>query len=166
MPKIHGWFTFTGAVLLFVMAGPILLAARDEMNVLSLDVRDPLFSLKYRQILYVLGGLELALSALLLLTRSGNIKLLVTAWLTTILLTYQGVLWHGKEASIGCLANLTNKLLVSPKVYDRVMFVSLVWLLSGSVLLLVLDWWANRKRTSLIQPAIPGEQKIGVALGQ
>jgi hypothetical protein len=73
---MQSWFSYIAAVLLFIIALPLWLAAWDNFDILFLADTNSLLPLTNRQILYVISGSELALSAFLLLVSHLNSRLL------------------------------------------------------------------------------------------
>src|SRR5579872_6669654 len=102
--QVQNWFAYIGAVLLFVIGIPLLVAARDNFDILALSVTDSFLPLTNRQILYSAGGYELALSAFLLFASNPKARLLVTAWLMVYLIIFQGLeFFWSQHNSMGCL---------------------------------------------------------------
>ena len=142
--RIQEWFVFSAAVLLFVTAACVLLGATS--NVSLLDRADPILPLPSRLLFGLVGGLELALSAYLLLGRDMLKKLLLVAWLAACALVYHfGLASSGEANLLVCLGNLTDRIPVRPNTLNWIVPGTLGWLLLGSGVLLVVDWVARRK---------------------
>jgi len=143
--RLQDGFAFGVAVLLFVVALPLLLAAGTRTEVLTLDTADPLLFLTHRQVLYVFGGVQLALSAFLLLSGRRQIQLCLIAWLASNLFIYQaGCFWYG-AGTLGGICHLTNRLPVSPWVFDWFTLAVFGAMVVGSSFILVFDWWVGRR---------------------
>lgn len=144
MKKSPEIFAFIGAVLLFVHAAPLFIAANDKINVLGLKDQDTIFPLSERHILFSVAGLELALSALLLMPGRKHIRFGIAAWLASSFLVYHFYLYF-YAVSMGCLVNLTGRLPVLPEYYDYFTLVLFAGLLVGSLAFMYLDWWSSRR---------------------
>jgi hypothetical protein len=143
--KIQGFFIFSVAVILFVTAAAKIYSATGTAD--ALGDSDPLIPLSNRLVFYLVGGLELLISAFLLVKDgSQTLKLSLIAWLGTNYLVYRaGLLWMGLPNFCDCLGNLNEKLSISPVILNHVMLSALVWLMAGSYSLLVIDWPGRRQ---------------------
>jgi glucose dehydrogenase len=137
--KIQDGFIYSVAVILFVTAAAKIFSAAGTAEVLSYP--DPLVHLPNRQVFYMMGGMELIISAFLLMKTEGQrIKLALIAWLATVFLAYRaGLWWQGDPNLCDCLGNLNEKLPISPRTTNCVMLAVLAWLLAGSYLLLIVE---------------------------
>ena len=152
--KIQEGFIWTAAILLFVAAACLLISAvTTPGNVL--DLADPFLYLPFRKLFYLVGGVQLALSAFLLMNRNHSAKLGLVAWLAFVSLAYQaGAQFSGELNLFVSLGNLNSWLPVSPVAFSRLAYALHGGLLFGSSSLLVLNWIARRK---IVRPA-PAER--------
>lgn len=153
--RIQDGFIFSAAVALFMTAAFILLSATSKAAIL--DGPDPLLILSYRKVFYVAAGLELALSAFLLLARDAQTKLMLMAWLAGGFLVYDiGMAYYHEANLFVCLGNLFDWVTVPPRILNGIAYVVLGWLLLGSFGLLAWGWISGRKSTrSVIAVASP-----------
>jgi hypothetical protein len=158
--KIQGFFIFSAAVILFVTAAAKIYGATGTAE--ALGNSDPLIPLSNRQVFYLVGGIELFISAFLLVKdESQGLKLSVIAWLATNYLVYRaGLWWMGMPNFCDCLGNLNEKLFISPRILNHSMLALLVWLVVGSYLLLILDWLGHRELSKTGAPS--GAKSNGV----
>jgi hypothetical protein len=150
--KAQERFIYSAAIIFFVTATAKLLSTRS--TALALDVHDPILLLTHRHVFYLIGGIELGLSAFLLMGQNQRMKLALTAWLATNFLVYRIGLWWGDEPNLcNCLGNLAGYVPLSPWVVNAAAFAALSWLVIGSYLFLLLDWLHGRRKASS-QPGI------------
>jgi hypothetical protein len=138
--KIHDGFIFSAGVILFATAVAKLYSAGGTAQVLT--YLDPIIPASNRQVFYISGLLELAISAFLLLKNGGQkTKLLVIAWLATTFLLYRvGLAWEHAPNLCDCLGNLSDTLPISPRIINPVMLAVLGWLFFGSYSLIIVDY--------------------------
>jgi hypothetical protein len=135
--KIQNNFIYSAAVIFFVTAGAKIFSVTGTAQ--ALNYPDQLIPFTNRQMFYAAGGVELIISAFLLMKNEGQkIKLCLVAWFATNLLVYRaGLWWEGAPNLCDCLGSLNEKLPISPRTVNYVMLSALVWLLLGSFLLLI-----------------------------
>ena len=122
----------------------------------ALDALDPLIGIPFRQLLLLVGLVELLIAFFCLLTDKRRFSLLAVAWISTNFLVYRLGLWFiGWHRPCGCMGSLSAMLHLSPHAADNIMKGVLAYLLIGSYLLLVLQWRAAR-RTSRCREASGG----------
>jgi hypothetical protein len=137
-------FTFSVATILFAIAANQLFCTISAVPLF--DRPDPLLSFSIRQVFYLIAGLELALSAFLLLSQNLKIKLVLIAWLAANLLVYRaGLSWENAPNYFSCLGNLTDKFPIPPRILHSIMLLSLGYFLSGSCLFIMLDWLSRHR---------------------
>lgn len=158
------WFIYSAAVILLLTAAAKLLSATGQVR--ALDAHDPLLMLSYRSVFILVGALECAVAACLILSRRNVFKLQNIAWLSNSFLVYRlGLLWMGVTMPCGCLGTLTAALGISPRIADFWMKVVLAYLLFGSAVFLVarmlassahsrLDGFAGMHRSTLLIPGL------------
>ena len=90
--RIQNNFIYSAAIIFFVTAAAKIFSATGTAQALSYP--DQFISLTNRQIFYTMGGVELVISAFLLMKNEGQkIKLCLIAWLATNFLVYRAGLW-------------------------------------------------------------------------
>lgn len=144
---MRDWFIFASALLHFVIGAAILWLAVIATRIL--EIHNRVLVLTDRQLFYLVGTIELSLSAFLLWTsKKGALKLALLAWFSSCVLTFR---WESTSVSMtdwfSSLGNLTDRLPLHPRILDwfRLTFYG------GSLLvacgLLAADWFASRKHT-------------------
>jgi|SRR6185437_5996548 len=149
--RIQESFVFSAAVILFIAAAAKFATAFGDVSML--DKLDPLLFLSNRNVLKLVGGTELALSAFLLLSKNSHLKLILIAWLATTFLAYRiGLQWSAAPYFCNCLGNWNEKLFVSSRLLNWLSLTFLGWLLGGSYLLLLKNLIKNHKKVALATP--------------
>jgi len=104
-----------------------------------LQIDDPLFALKFDYLLLAAAALEVGVAAICIL-RPVVEGLVALAWLSVVFLAYRIGLWSiGWQKPCSCLGNLTDALHISPQLADNLMKSLLIFMLVGSVSLLLLN---------------------------
>jgi hypothetical protein len=144
--KLTRWFVTSAGVILALTGVGKLVSASGNSRIL--DSSDPIFAISFRHLMLSLGLLELAVSAICLLTRRRKLALLLVAWLASNFLLYRAGLWFmGWSVPCNCLGNLTDALHLSPKIAETTAQIIAVYLLAGSVASVL------RLRRSLLRPS-------------
>jgi len=129
---------FAAAVLLLTAIAKFISVGG---TVRILDQPDPLFKIKYRQLLLGVGTLETCVAVVLLAYKPVFTRLALIAWLSTNFLLYRiGIWWINPPQPCGCLGTITSALGITPKTGDHLMLGVLIVLLVGSFSLLALEW--------------------------
>lgn len=143
--RFREYFFYSVAVLLFVAGTLKLFAALGSAWLLGQP--DPVLHMSNRSALLLTGGLELSLSAYLLMAQNGSWKPMLTVWLLVLVLGHRfGLLWLSGPHLFSCLGNLTDWFPVAPRIMDRVFYFLYGVPLAGTYILLVLNWLPNRVR--------------------
>jgi hypothetical protein len=144
--RIEKWFVPGVAIVLSAIGAVDLWIAVVGGRVL--DIPDPFLWLTYRKIIFLVGGLELVLSAFLLMAskRYESLKLsLIVSFAASFLLYRFGSSSVGGPDFFCCLGNLTDTLLISPATLDWLMVAIFIWLFLGAFGLLIYRWLADRR---------------------
>ena len=124
----------------------------------ALDIADPLVGIPFRQLLLLVGLLELFIAFFCLFTEQRRLSVLMVGWIATNFLVYRLGLWFiGWHRPCGCMGNLTDLLHISPRLADNIMKVVLAYLLVGSYG--ILFWQRRREKQAKVAPeafAAPG----------
>ena len=147
--RIQEHFIFSVAILLFVAAGFLFSTALTSQT-LVLDRPDPFLLLSTRVLFYIIGGLQLLLSAFLLMSRTTLINLFLITWGAGMSLLYGFGMAHYQEPDLFvCLGNLVSFIPFPPAVLLRIVSVVLGGIFVGSCALLA---WG---RLLITQPPTP-----------
>jgi hypothetical protein len=157
--RMERCFIYSAMAALAVTAVAKLYSATGSARLL--DRADPLLLLTHRHVIILVGWIELAVAAYLLLGRERILKLLSVAWLASMFAAYRaGVWWIGAPKACGCLGSLGDLLPVSEGVVNHAMLVILVYLWVGSVGLLVLSRWKEgRSGRHVAETRLEGTRK-------
>lgn len=129
--RVEIYFVTAAAVLLFITGAAKILSAFS--GAVALDQPDALLILPHRYIFLLLGGLELGVSAFLLIGRNLKMQLLVIAWLAANFLFYRlGLIWMNGSSFCNCLGSFNEYLPISPRTLNAAACVALGGLLVGS----------------------------------
>lgn len=126
------WFNFSaGAILLFTGVAKVVSASGSAR---ALDSFDPIFAISLRHLLLSVGLLELAVSAICLLSGRIKLALYLVAWLAANFLFYHAGFWlMGWSQPCNCLGNVTDAIHLSSEVAGTVAEVISIYLFAGSV---------------------------------
>jgi len=109
-----------------------------------LAVIDPIFGIKFGQLMLVVGAAEIVIALVCFFSKRQTLALASVAWLSTNFVVYRlGLWWMDWHRPCSCLGNLTDALHISPQVADNIMKALLAYLLTGSYGLLAWAWRKN-----------------------
>lgn len=107
----------------------------------ALNLLDPLTGIPFRQLLLLVGLVELFIAFFCLFTERRRFSLLAVAWISSNFFVYRLSLWFiGWHQPCGCMGSLSDMLHLSPNAADNIMKGVLAYLLIGSYLLLAFQW--------------------------
>jgi|WetSurMetagenome_2_1015567.scaffolds.fasta_scaffold368517_2 hypothetical protein len=142
------WFTKSAGVALSTTAVGKLLSAIGPSR--ALDIPDPVVGVPFRQLLVLVGLVELAIAFFCLFTDNGRFSLLALAWVATNFLLYRLTLWFaGWHHPCACMGSLAGMLHLSDRAADNIMKGMLVYLLLGSYG--VLFWQSRAERRARLR---------------
>ena len=142
---------FTGTRRWFVVSAAVILSLAGLAKVCSsfgttrlLTEVDPVFGVKFRQMMMAVGLLEIAIALVCVLAvfkKWSSLSLALVAWIATSFLAYRVGLalmdWH---RPCNCLGGLTESIGIPPAVADSAMKCVAIYLLAGSYALLFMEW--------------------------
>jgi hypothetical protein len=129
--------------VLFTAALAILLSVHAASRVLERP--DPFISLPWRDVFYLVAGLELLSSVFLLVGSCRPWKLVLTIWIASTLLVYRFGLWSSGGANLFSYIGNLNRIAIAPKTLDGLFWGMVSYMILGSCGFLTLDWRAIRK---------------------
>ena len=110
-----------------------------------LAVIDPIFGIKFGQLMLVVGAAEIVIALVCFLSKRQTLALGLVGWISTSFVVYRlGLWWMDWHRPCSCLGNLTDALHISPQTADNIMKVLLAYLLIGSYGLLIWQWKLKR----------------------
>lgn len=117
-----------------------LLSAFGHAKILLL--LDPIVGIQFRYLMFFAGCVELGVAYTCLFTNNAKSAVAITAWLSTLFVGYRiGLWWVGWRYPCSCLGNLTDALVLPPKVLGVIMKTILIYLFAGSYsILFSLQW--------------------------
>lgn len=137
----------------FLRVSGVALCATGAAKVLSgfgtsplLDWDDPLFGIRFRYLMLVVGTVEIAVAFMCQFVRTWPLSPIALAWLATSFVAYRlGLRLVGYNGACSCLGTLTDALHISGRMADNIMKGVLAYLLVGSYWLLLRFWREGRK---------------------
>jgi uncharacterized membrane protein len=142
-PKLFRPFIYTAGVLLLVTALAKLVSSQGDARILQ--SYDPILRIKFQQVFWVVGVVELIIAIICFLPVSFGWRTKLVAWLATNFVIYRVGLWLiGYQRPCPCLGNLTDALPISPSTADLALKILLGYLLVGSYALLFWVWRQGR----------------------
>ncbi len=142
--KLMRLFLVSAGVLLSITAIAKLISASGGARILQTP--DPILSVPFREVFWVVGGIELVVALVCFFGRQAGLQAGLVAWLGTSFVAYRvGLLWVGYTKPCGCLGTLTGALHISPQAADTAMKIVLGYLLIGSYGVLFRLWKEKRK---------------------
>jgi hypothetical protein len=133
--KVNRWLTWfiISVGLIFLITGLAKIISFFG-NANMLDLNDPIFGIRFRCLILFVGVLELATSAVCLLTSKHLLCLFLAAWLSTSFILYRmGAIWVGYHRPCACLGSLTIQLHISERNADLVMKLLAAYIFVGSL---------------------------------
>lgn len=142
--KIEAGYVFSAAGILLVTGLAKLVSAIGKDRILNLA--DPVLGVHIRYLIFMVGLLEMVISAIGFLSHRKELSLILLAWLATNFTIYRvGLRYIGWPSPCHCMGTITDALHISPQVGDLVMRIVLLYLILGSFGLLVLSWFCRRR---------------------
>ena len=136
-----------GAFLLIASIAKLVSACGNSKILQNLD---PIFSIPFRDILWIVGSIELVVVSVCFFCKQALLQVALTAWLATCFMLYRvGLLWIDYRKPCHCLGNLTDALHIPPQTADTAMKIILLYLLIGSYATLFWLWRQKRKSSSV-----------------
>lgn len=122
----------------------------------ALATADPLICLRFRQLLLLVGLVELFIAIFCIFTDKRRLSLLAVTWISTNFLVYRLGLWFiGWHRPCGRMGNLTDLPHISPRLADNMMKGVLAYLLLGSYGILLWQWRQQRAQGGLLRQSRP-----------
>jgi hypothetical protein len=140
------WFQITAGAILALTGFAKIVSASGSSGILN--TLDPLFGIPFRQLILLVGLLELSIAVICAVAGLQRVFLYGLAWLSTIFFIYRFELWElGWQRPCVCLGNFTDALHISPQTADTAMKIILAYLLIGSYTALFWLWRQKCKPT-------------------
>src|ERR1019366_6652663 len=124
-------FIFSAAVILFITAFGKFISAGGNAHILQTP--DPIFTIPFRHVFWIVGSIELAIALVCFFSRNIELKTGLLAFLATDFLIYRiGLTQIGYQKPCSCFGNLTDALHIPPQTADTAMKSILEYVLIGS----------------------------------
>lgn len=148
--KADRLFLRFAGMLLILTATAKLISSFGSSGIL--ETSDPVLKIRFRFLLWGVGGLEVVVGLICLLGNKSRLQAGLVAWLSSMFLVYRfGLLWIGYQRPCPCLGNLTDALHLPVQAADTAMKIILAYLLIGSYA--TLFWlWRQKRKQSVISP--------------
>ena len=141
------WFTLGAGVIMAVTGIAKVWSGLGNSKFLA--VIDPIFGIKFGQLMLVVGAAEIVIAAICFFSKRQTLALGLVGWISTSFVIYRlGLWWIDWHRPCSCLGNLTDALHISPQTADNIMKVLLAYLLIGSYGLLISQWKKQCAETS------------------
>jgi hypothetical protein len=145
------WFIYSAVVLLSVSASAKLISSGGTAKILARP--DALLPLTNQQLLWLVGGIELAVVFFCIASKRNWLSAIIISWLATCFWLYRlGLLWVGYTKACSCLGTMTDSIGISPDTADTIAKCIAGYLLLGSYGCVF--WTLRQKHTSLL-PKVP-----------
>jgi hypothetical protein len=96
-------------------------------------ITDPVFEISFRDVMFLIGTIELIVSGLCIYSKITRLSLGLVGWLSSSFLIYRfGLLLAGYHKPCSCLWNLTDDINISAPAADLIMRIIVLYLFSGS----------------------------------
>lgn len=142
------WFLRSAVVVLAATGSGKVFGALGPAR--ALDLSDPLIGIPFRQLLLLVGLVELFIAFFSLFAHKRWLSVLSVAWISTNFLVYRAGLWLvGWHRPCGCMGSLTDMLHIPPRMADNIMKAALAYLLVGSYAILLSEWRRGRVAKSV-----------------
>lgn len=136
------FFLLAGFILLIAASGKIGSANGHAPILRNLD---PVFAVPFREVLFFVATLEIAVAMFCFFSRRPGLKAGLIAWLATGMVVYRlGLIWIGYSKPCSCMGNITDALHIPPQVADNIVKIILAYLLIGSYATLFWLWRQNK----------------------
>jgi hypothetical protein len=142
-------FLYSSAAILLFLGIAKLISSVGAAGVLSAE--DPLTEFSFKSLFRIVGGVELVVALVCILSKRIWVSMSLLAWLATSIVAYRFYLFsiaYNKPCS--CLGNLTDALHISPQTADTAMKIILAYLLIGSYGSLFWLWRQRKKAAALV----------------
>jgi hypothetical protein len=135
------------ALILFIIAVAKLFSIFSVAQIWELP--DPILSISNKWLFISSAGLDLGLSAFLLMSNRQTAKLIVLAWFATDVIIYRfGIRHVGGIYLLSCIGNITNKDLILPRALNVILWIFLCYILVVSYGVLAIKWLSRRRQIS------------------
>ena len=143
-PRLIKYYIYSAGLLLLITGVAKLISASGNARILQ--NLDPIFYMPFRQVILIVGTLELTATAICFFGKQAGFQAGIIGLLATNFIAYRiGLISIGYHKPCHCMGNLTDALHVSPQAADTAMKIILAYLLIGSYA--VLFWlWRQRKQ--------------------
>jgi hypothetical protein len=147
--KVLKAFIFSAGVILLFTAAAKLISSTGNSK--ALFVREPLTGWHFRDVLCIVGAIEIAVAMSCFFCKRLWVSNWLIAWISTCFLFYRaGLLWIGYHGPCKCLGSLADSLHISQQAADSSMKIVLAYLLVGSYGMLF-KLWRQHKSFRVIQ---------------
>ncbi len=135
----------SAGLMLLVAAMAKFISSEGSAHILQKP--DPILTISFQHVFWIVGTIELSVSLTCLLSRQPRLQAGLLAWLATSFVAYRlGLVWVGWHKPCSCLGNLTDALHILPQTADTAMKIILAYLLIGSYATL---FWLWRQKSKL-----------------
>jgi hypothetical protein len=143
LSKLPRLFVYSAGTLLLFTAAAKLVSSGGDARILQMT--DPIVGIRFRNLLWLVGGVELVVAVVCLSRRRLGLQAALVGWFAVNCVVYRlSLLLVGYHRPCPCLGTLTDSLGVSPNVVDNFLKTVLAYLLLGSCITLLYVWREGR----------------------
>lgn len=145
---ITRFFLYSSGLILLITSVAKFISVFGHSHILNQT--DPVFMIKWRQLLLVVGVIEALIAVFCFFGKNIIRQVGFVAWIATSFLLYRLMLvWIGYLQPCRCMGSIGDNLHISPDISDLIMRFVLAYLLVGSYVI-ILFWIFRQKRTNTI----------------
>src|SRR5690349_22405681 len=100
------WFVISGGLILAITGAAKIVSAFGHAKLLYYN--DPITEIRFRDLMWLVGSLEVVVAGVCLFTKKNMLSVLLLASLSTNFLLYRIGLWWKNWEHCSCLGNLTD----------------------------------------------------------
>jgi hypothetical protein len=128
---LQRWFIFSAGGILLITGLAKIFSAHGNAKIL--DLSDPIFKISFRRLMFLVGNLELIISAFCFFGKKIGLQISAIAWLAGVFILYRiGLMAVGYRRPCPCLGSLTDALHISPETTNLTGKIFLAYLSIGS----------------------------------
>jgi hypothetical protein len=149
--RIEKWFQISVVLVLTITAASKVLSATGSAKILN--YQNELFLIPNRYVMVLAACVEVIVIACILIIRNSPVKLYLSGVLSLVFLLYRFTMHSiGSLTPCPCLGTLTDSLHIKPETASMTLIGFAVYMLAGSVLLLVRYFLLRKDQLGIDEP--------------
>jgi hypothetical protein len=146
------WFIYSVGAVFMITGIAKVWSAFGHTKLLELN--DPFFRVPFRDLLFIVGLIELAISFMCFTRKDPKLVVGCIAYVATGFLAYRLALWMIHWGPCHCLGTLTDTLNLPPHLVDVFLKIVLAYLLIGSY---AVSFWLWRSPKKAVPASLPAQ---------